>query len=84
MSSTGTVGFAWMLSRYSSGRLRMSVVCGAVSAVAITFGWSGVTGPVTEISSPGTPTRRPMKSRTGGLAITLPRITARCESTRIS
>ena len=50
----------------------------------IAFGWSSVTGPVAEIPSPDTPTRRPMKSRTGGLAITLPRITARCESTRIS
>ena len=77
MSSNGTVGLAWMLSRYCSLDRRMSVVFFSATEPTIDRGRSGVRGAAISIRPPGIPTRRPMSSRTGELAITLPRRIAR-------
>ena len=65
-----------MLSRYAFGDFRMSRG-DFLPDEASGRGKSGVTGLATCSSSPGIPARRPMYSRTGSLAMTLPISTPR-------
>src|SRR6185295_17047889 len=76
MSRIGTVGFAWMLRRYSFGDFAMSVV-ERLPEVASGRGKSGVTGLATCRSLGSTCARRATYRRTGSLLIMLPTSTPR-------
>ena len=73
----GTVGLAWISSRYWSVDRRMSLERFSLPGSVSTRGTLAVTGETASIRRASTPARRAMNSRTGALAMTLPRRSAR-------